>query len=466
MVDPPPDPPPDFDAPEPLPIRQPSRIRRVASVAIVLLLVASMVFLAWVSGRGEITVKPVAVPTAIATAVIAHRLAVVDAAGRLTTMDAGGGSVVTYGRPDVSYQFPAWSPDGTRIAVVATTATGSAVHVFAVPKPGAGGPTSTAPAAIDPTVVYEAKQGGPFYVYWAPDSSTLTFLTTEPDGIALRLGSADGTRPAHIVRKAMPLYWAWSAADRMLVHTGGDEPGAFLGEVSLNGSTTADIGGQPGDFRAPARSGDGQYRGYIVPATDTAEHVVVEASDGSGRHDVPVLGGGVVGFAPDGDQLAFIAPAKAGPPVTVPIGPLRVVDAVSGDVRTLQPGNVLAFFWSPNGRTIAAFRIGAPDDTVALARSTRPAAAASGLALDLLFVDAASGTVRSRTPVRLADTFTAQVLPFFDQYALSHRLWAPDSSAIVLPLVAEDETTGLAIIRPDGSGVRRIATGDVGFWSP
>jgi TolB protein len=132
----------------------------------------------------------------------------------------------------------------------------------------------------------------------------------------------------------------------------------------------------------------------------------------------------------------------------------------------LQPGNVVAFFWSPNGRTIAAFRIGAPDDTVALARSTRPAAAAPGLALDLLFVDAASGSVRSRTPVRLADTFTPQVLPFFDQYALSHRLWAPDSSAIVVPLVAEDETTGLSIIRPDGSGVRRIATGDIGFWSP
>ena len=66
----------------------------------------------------------------------------------------------------------------------------------------------------------------------------------------------------------------------------------------------------------------------------------------------------------------------------------------------------------------------------------------------------------------MADTFTAQVLPFFDQYALSHRLWAPDSSAIVLPLVADDATTGLAIIRPDGSGVRRIAAGDIGFWSP
>ena len=203
-----------------------------------------------------------------------------------------------------------------------------------------------------------------------------------------------------IVREAMPLYWAWSDSDRMLVHSGGDSPGAFLGEVTRDGSTAADLGVQPGDFRAPARSRDGRYRGYIVPATD--------APDARGRRGQrrdpavtrsPVLGGGVVGFGPDGDELAFIAPAKAGPPVTVPVGPLRVVDAGSGAVRTLQPGNVVAFFWSPNGRTIAAFRIGAPDDTVALARSTRPAATAPGLALDLLFVDAASGSVRSRTPV-------------------------------------------------------------------
>src|SRR6266480_6681915 len=131
MVDPP-----DFDDPGSLPIREPSRIRRVASVAIVLLLVAAMVFLAWVSGRGEVTVKPVAVPTAVATTPIAHRLAVVDGAGRLTTMDGDGGSVASYGGAGVSYRFPAWSPDGTRIAAVATTPTGNAVHVFAVPKPG------------------------------------------------------------------------------------------------------------------------------------------------------------------------------------------------------------------------------------------------------------------------------------------------------------------------------------------
>ena len=193
MVDPP-----DFDDPGPLPIREPSRIRRVASVAIVLMLVASMVFLAWVSGRGEVTLKPVPVPTAVATATIAHRLAVVDAAGRLTTMAADGRSLVTYGRAGVSYRFPAWSPDGTRIAAVATTPTGNAVHVFAVSGPGAGDPSSAVPGGSDPTAIYEAAVGGPFYVYWAPDSSTLTFLTTEPDGIALRLGSADGSQPVRI----------------------------------------------------------------------------------------------------------------------------------------------------------------------------------------------------------------------------------------------------------------------------
>ncbi len=394
------------------------------------------------------------------------RLAIVDAGGRLTTIDANGGSVVSYGAPGVGYRFPAWSPDGTRIAAIATTETGTAVHVFKVRgqrSTEAGGAT---PASDDASVVYEAAASGPFYVYWAPDGRRVAFLTTEGDAIALRVGDADGATPVRIVREGAPLYWAWAAADRMLVHVGGEGHGSFLGELGLDGSNVAGTGVVPGGFRAPARSVDGRYRGYVVPGSDTPERIVAEAADGSDHHEVAVLGGAVVGFDPRGRDLAFIAPSEAGPEVTLPIGPLRVLDAGSGSVRTLLPGDVLAFFWAPDGRTVAALRIAPRDDTIALVHSTRPVATDAGLALDLLFVDPASGTIRSKSAVRLAETFSTQVLPYFDQYALSHRLWAPDSRSIVLPLIVEDGTTSLAVIRADGSGSRRIADGDMGFWSP
>jgi len=54
-----------------LPPAPPSRLRRAFSVAIVVLLVASMVFLAWVSGRGEIVVMPGATPTPVPPPAIA-----------------------------------------------------------------------------------------------------------------------------------------------------------------------------------------------------------------------------------------------------------------------------------------------------------------------------------------------------------------------------------------------------------
>jgi TolB protein len=106
------------------------------------------------------------------------------------------------------------------------------------------------------------------------------------------------------------------------------------------------------------------------------------------------------------------------------------------------------------------------DDKVALARSATPAATEPGLTLDLLFIDRASGAIRARSAVHLGDTFVTQLLPYFDQYALSHRVWAPDSRATALPLIAEDGTTGLVVIQSDGSGARRFADGDIGFWSP
>ena len=121
-----------------------------------------------------------------------------------------------------------------------------------------------------------------------------------------------------------------------------------------------------------------------------------------------------------------------------PIGPLRLLDASTGDVRTILDGPVVAFYWAPDGDTIAALQVATPgDDNVAeaagivLARAAvtrapagRPAAVAPGLALRLVFVDVASGAIRAQRSVQVGDDFAGQQLPFFDQYALSHRVWS------------------------------------------
>ena len=468
-----------FDDPGPLVPQPPGRARRVATVAVVVLLIVSMVFLAFVSGRGFITPAPAApdqpgpsLPEAAGSArppgTSAARLAIVDAAGRLTTSDATGHASAPLGIAGVSYSFPAWSPEGDRIAVVGDDAGTGVVHVFGIGPDGS--------ASGDPTAVYDSGDRPPFYLYWSPDGTRLTFLTTEPDGgIALRVAPADASGPAQLIRHGAPMYWAWTGSGRLLVHSGGGTADAFVGEIGLDGVPVAPGVAGSGGFRTPAVTADGAYRGYVAPGSGTADEVVVESRDGGGRQAVDVDGAAAIDFSPTASDLAFIAPDAPGGQDPLPIGPLRVLSATTGIVRTVLAGPVVAFFWSPDGRTLAALQIGQPSgdniaglDGAVTARLARAplAAPAPGVALRLVFVDVASGAIRAKRGIQLADLFAAQQLPYFDQYALSHRIWSPDSRSIALPVDDPDGTSEIEVIRADGSDPTHVADGVAAAWSP
>ena len=86
--------------------------------------------------------------------------------------------------------------------------------------------------------------------------------------------------------------------------------------------------------------------------------------------------------------------------------------------------------------------------------------------LRLTFVDAPTATIRSEQPVRLGSLFVNQVLPYFDQYALSHRFWAPDSEAIVLPVDNDLGVPQITSFLADGSDPVDIVDGAFATWSP
>ncbi len=244
----------------------------------------------------------------------------------------------------------------------------------------------------------------------------------------------------------------------------------------------------PGDFRSASVSQDGAFVGYVRAAGASGSSIVLAKRDGSSEHTLPVFGIAAVTFAPVADTLATIGPiAPSATPYSVPLGPLRLVDATSGAARTLLDGNVLAFWWSPDGKTIAALRLqpvaggttpGSPAPSVAADPAASSSAASSSAApspvasaeappseVRLLFVDVASGTVRSQPLVNPGQLFVDQLLTYFDQYALSHRLWAPDSSSLLMPLVGADGATRLSVIPANGDPFRTL-DGVAGFWSP
>ena len=442
----------------------PSRSRGRLRIAVALTLAAAVALLAALQLSGAVDLLGDSADTAAPT-----RIAVVDAAGTLTTMDDRGGNLVPHPVDGVSFVFPAWSPDGTRIAAIGGATSDGGVYVFRARAEGFADPTTVTP----PAAIYRSPDRPPFYVYWTPDSRQVTFLTTEPEGLAMRVAPADASVQAAIVQEGSPLYWDWIEPARALVNVGAGGPDAFLGEVGLDGAAGTPAARAPGIFRSPVVTRDGTHRAYVVASGAGSESIVVESRDGASRHEIPVPGMAAIGFEPAGTNLAFIAPNAPGPPIGVPIGPLRVVDVSSGAVRTLLDGSLVAFFWSPDGRTIATLRIPGPDDDelaslgVAVPAAAFPPTATSvGYALQLAFVDVASGNVRSSRDVRVSDLYGLQLLPFFDQYALSHRFWSPDSSSFLLPLVRHDGVVGIVVVPADGSEERRIADGEMGTFSP
>jgi TolB protein len=436
------------------PEASPHRLRRRLQIAVTIVLILALVGFAGAQAvpvviRGDLPPGPYGDAP----------LAVVDGAGALSTMRADGSSIVSYSAQGTPYQFPAWSPGGTQIAVIGRgEAGGGALYVEPV--------TAVGQAPPEPTVVYESAERPPFYAYWTPDGTRLTFLTTEPEGLALRVAPGDASSEATVLRTGAPMYWAFTAADHLLVHSGPSSPIGYFGEIGLDGAAVPGTEAPTGVYRAPSVSTDGQHRAYVGAETDGSAVIALEARDGSGSTRTPVLGPAAFSFAPSGNALAFIAPDRSGEEgAPLPIGSLRIIHPGDVEAQRVLPGRIVAFFWAPSGSGIAALRIPAADNTVipAVAR-VRPAV--SGFTFELLFIEAADGRITSQREARLSDLFVNQVLPFFDQYALSHRFWSPDSAAVSLPLVGDDDVTRVTVIPADGSEATAIASGQIGFWSP
>jgi TolB protein len=166
--------------------------------------------------------------------------------------------------------------------------------------------------------------------------------------------------------------------------------------------------------------------------------------------------------------LAFITPGIEAP---VFYGPLHLLDAATGESRVIADDLVIAFFWSPDGRYIAYFTVAETDDSTIQAgisgktnQAGKPNLQEEDLFLEVWLADTLDGSVRRLRAFEPTNIFVFQFLPFFDQYSLSHRIWSPDSSSLVLP-VMENGVPRISVIPIDGRQAGVIVDGLIGFWS-
>ena len=395
-------------------------------------------------------------------------LAIVDADGRSAVIDDAGGGM---------FGFPTWSPDGRRIAAIRTGTSEISIVVIDARSAEAGQTGA-------PTTIFRSTSVAPFYLFWTPDGRDVSFLASQGDVLTLRTAASDGSGAlvgggeGRIVRTGNPFYFDWIGGDRLVAHIGTGST-AFLGEIGRDGKPTAPSFPTPGMFRAPVASHDGKSIAFIQGAQNAPEAVVVSGRDGSRQHSMPVFGPAAVVFDPSGATVASLGPTQpVSADVQIPLGPVRLMDVASGKVRTLIDGVSVGFWWSPDGRTIAALRVqpatgpgGSAEPSIApstLPTAASPSASAPAAPTNevrLLFVDVASGDIRSQPVVSVGARFVDQLLTYFDQYALSHRIWAPDSASVLLPETEPDGTTRVAVRFVDGRPPVAL-DGDIAFWSP
>lgn len=346
------------------------------------------------------------------------------------------------------YTFPLWSTSGTRLAAIASGPTAAGVVVFDL----SAGDALDAGEPPPPDYWYLEPRFPVIYMDWVDDGSALLVLAADDrDGFRLLRLDADGYE--ELVTGA-PLFWDQLPSGEAIVHVGGSG-GARLLRVALDGSGVDEID-RPGAFRSPAVSPSGTYWAYgaidgigdRVVVVDTIDHV--GASGGRVLGSVPrslttvasksLLGHeGWAAFAwhPTDDVLAVIRPFVESPHA---YGPLGAFDARSGTWQPWIDETVLAFWWSPDGRSLAYVATStAPSGG---RQATDPGGGAQRVSLQVqgsapvlrlgLFDVDARATVWT-TEITPTGLFLQQQLPFADQYERSHAAWSPDGRYFAFP---------------------------------
>ena len=392
----------------------------------------------------------------LVTGAAAQRVAFINPAGQLVTVAPDGTDSRTLTPQGRQYQFPAWSPAGDEIAVIGASAEGSGVF------------TVEDRADAETQTLYENPA---IYLYWSPDGEKVGFLASGESSLELQVATK-GETEAQQVASGSPLYWQWGRdSDNLLVHTGVLDSGE-LAFYSLTGPTGKPLA-TPGLFNAPGLSASEKYLAY-AEAGGGGTRIILEGNTPQNaqlRRELPYEGLAVLSWSPAADQLAVMNPPAA---VSLPYGPIRLLDAQSGDLTPLVETTVIAFFWSPDGKYIAYIaplrrndgdvtqRPGAPSAMTVSARTVQETVQETPL-LELRIVNVKTGEDRLLSAFTPTPLFVGQFLPFFDQYALSHRVWSPDSTALVLPMLSGGGAK--IVVVPLSGEAEVLADGEMPFWS-
>jgi Tol biopolymer transport system component len=399
-------------------------------------------------------------------------IAYIGVDGNMYVSDQAGGNLVkltedavipeNQGGPILYYQFPTWSHDGSQLAFIGLSADGEQTK------------SKMMVANLDNdsvNEVYTTESEYPVYLNWSPDNANVSFISTNVSGQNLILQSvpAEGGERT-ILDTGSPYYWSWAPDGRvMVVHAGGTSTSApeRIAFLNVDNATVTEQGleATPGPFQAPAWSPDGS-RIAFARTSDSENEIVVTNSAGENPEKIGTFTSKTAfAWSRDGTRLAYIDGVQALDAGA--IGSLHVVDMETSE-EVIEDGDIISFFWSPDGEEIAYFVLlqtqaeGSSSGDSGGSGSTQTS---TQYVLQLHVLNVTNGESRELFTYRPTQQFLS-VLPYFDQYHQSVTIWSPDNNNLVLSFLSSSGAPGIAVVAASGNLEPRIlAEGYLAFWS-
>lgn len=356
------------------------------------------------------------------------------------------------------YVFPAWSPDGRHLAFIGPGEEKNTV-LYVTPA------DKTAPTAL-----FDSSNSIPFYLYWSPDSKTITFLTKEKSNFVMRQAEVNTPGRQRLLGKGMPFYWAWSPeGDKLLMHVGGSRAFSDKAHISILESqkqaVRIELDLAPGKFQAPVWSSNGDYFFYVAENEEEDEAIYRTNSDTLEQEVVTNLSGSsYMTLAPDDEHLAYLQIDRRD---WSPLGTAYIVDTDGRNRQRLMDKPVGSMYWSPDGKKLALLSIGSSKE--------EPSAKVDGLAAPLgqkillrwWIYDIETEELEPLISFSPTIDFI-QTIPFFDQYHLSLTFWSPDSRYFVVTKAEPGGNIDGTIWVVDTTGQEeplQIGEGRMAVWS-
>ncbi|HSH01728.1 MAG TPA: hypothetical protein VLL52_04355, partial [Anaerolineae bacterium] len=361
------------------------------------------------------------------------------------------------------YRYPTWSPNGDHLAYIGFRQNdlfqNSTIYI-------------TDANGLNSQSLYENNDNFPFYLYWSPNSQQLSFLAPHSpfsNEINLHLATI-ATGQTDLLDVGQPYYWHWSPTDGPIItHTGGrDGQIAFLNPQTDDAPQPLTI--PPALFQAPAWSPDGSQI-LLAQQVDDRIDLLLTDNNGTPLTTLTNLADGALafGWSPNGNHIAYTHTPNQD---NTAIGNLYLINPLTPDPQQLTIDPVISFFWSPDGQKLAYFTLTdsifgfeRQVETVPLKESlTSKPNQQHDIYLQLNIYDVATQNTQQLISFDPTTEYL-NLLPYFDQYQHSLRLWSPDSRNFLISGYNDDDPM-LWIVPANGfTPPYALANGTIGAWS-